>query len=158
MAASGGFVASGRGNLNLQRLFEFTTVDEIKDLLLRIQRDPVSYGVPAQHTRKNKLVSAAPGHPLNRYNTNGRSYIDQAIDYVITQLCFTGAFRQFVPAQDESEVLYLSYNDESKERILYGYTIYDALGWILSLTAVPDRVVPNMDRFFYLPLLAVYGK
>ena len=153
MAASGGFVASGRGNSNLQRLFEFTAVDEIKDLLLRVRSNPTLYGVSKEH------IWNVPNEPKYTYNTNDRSSIDQAIKYVLTQMEYKGGHMQCAPPEEQTEVLYLLYNDAYfRERILPAQTIYDALGWILSLTAVPSQIVHNLDRFFYLPLLAVYGK
>ena len=64
------------------------------------------------------------------------------------------------PSSDEEDV-YLGYGDTFQ----VGQTVYDALAWVLSVTALPEarpeaRFSPNeyMERLFYLPLLAVYGR
>lgn len=174
-------VQSGLGNLDLDKLFKFSTTDQIADELQRIAASPRSYGVPEKYidgtpqflqSRDNQyepLTVAAnqahkPGNSAS-FNTNGKSSIRQVVGYILRHIGQKGVFKIFIPPSSDEEDVYLGYGDTNQ----IGQTVYDALAWVLSVTAIPQAgpqigplarssVKEYMERFFYLPLLAVYGR
>lgn len=174
-------IKSGLGNLDLDKLFKFSTIDQISNELQSIAAFPRTYGVPDKYidgtpqflqSRGNQYepltVAANQAHQPGKsasFNTNGKSSIKQVVEYILRHIGQKGVFKIFIPPSSDEEDVYLGYGDAFQ----IGQTAYDALAWVLSVTALPQagpqvgpltRSSPKeyMERCFYLPLLAVYGR
>ena len=160
-------IPSGNGSLDLKALFEFTTVDKIQALLIAMSTTPQMYGVPNEYIDGTKGMGPAippatkPARNFSQFNTNGRSSFEQVINSILWQVRKDqkGVFKLFDPPQDEAHFVYINFGGS----YLIAQTLYDALGWILSVTATPRITTtasapPDMDRLFYMPLLAVYAR
>ena len=176
-------IKSGLGNLDLDKLFKFSTTDQIADELQRIAASPRSYGVPEKYidgtpqflqsrgnqyepltVAANQAQAHKPGNSAS-FNTNGKSSIRQVVEHILRHIGQKGVFKIFIPPSSYEEDVYLGYGDTFQ----IGQTVYDALAWVLSVTAIPkagpqagpqarSSLKEYMERFFYLPLLAVYGR
>ena len=170
-------IKSGLGKLDLGKLFKFSSTDQIADELQRIAASPEIYGVPDKYIdgKPEFLQSRGkqyepPTQAANQanmagesatFNTNCKSSIRQVVEYVLRHIGQKGVFKIFIPPSGDGEDVYLGYGDTFQT----GQTVYDALGWVLSVTALPEAgpearlsSKEHMERFFYLPLLAVYGR
>ena len=165
-------IKSGLGNLSLAELFKFSTTTQIAAELQKIAGSPRTYGVPGKYidgtpqfsqSRGNQFEplqvatnqAHTSGSPLS-FNTNGKSSIRQVVGYILRHIGQGGVHKIFIPPSSDEEDVYLGYGDTWQ----LGQTVYDALGWVLSVTAFPEagHSPSDLERIFYLPLLAVYGK